>query len=761
MKIVIISADYPGPDNIYGDVFVHTRIKEYQKYAEVEVIGFNSYLTESRVYEYDGVPVFKTSNLETFYLKVKAAHPDILAGHLIQYHYLDFLLSLSKPMVIFFHGYEVLSWKRRLMNYDTLGSLRYLWPYAKSNWKQRKELWKFVNAANDREDIHFVFVSNWLRDAAQADLKMKFKNAQVIPNGIDTSLFAFEKKNIELRKKILLLRAFKAINYANDIAIEAILILSKKPFFSELEFRIQGEGYLFNQLTQPIKHFDNVVLDNSFIENQLIPSLHRKFGLFLCPSRLDTQGVSMCEAMSSGLVPITCPVGGIPEYATDNVSSFQVDTSQEIADKIEYLYHNPDVFLTMSLEARKSINIKCALPSTIQKETRLFQKLVNPNSLQDLDYLQCSRCLLDVHDDSNIYFDEAGVCSYCRAYELQESKFVKQGIEGEQTLVRLVEQIKKAGIGQAYDCIIGLSGGVDSTYLAYKAKQLGLRPLAVHFDNGWNSELAIKNIENIITKLNFDLYTFVVDWAEFRSLQLAFLKASVVDIELVTDHAIITTLYKLAIKHKIKYILSGTNVVTEAILPLSWIHDKKDHVHIRAINEQFGDLPLKTFPLFNSMLKWMVIWKKIESVSLLNLMPYNKEEVKSIIERELHWRDYGGKHYESVFTRFYQGYILPYKFGIDKRKAHLSNLICSRQLTREQALEEIRKPSYDPAIFKSDYEFVLKKLGLTADEFESIMKLPVKKHTDYPIEYSIYDRFPILKIVRPLWLRIKLIREQA
>lgn len=367
------------------------------------------------------------------------------------------------------------------------------------------------------------------------------------------------------------------------------------------------------------------------------------------------------------------------------------------------------------------------------------------------NYRQCTRCVLDTHDDPSITFDKEGICSHCRNYELIEKRVVKRGTEGEVELKKIVATIQKSGKGKAYDCIIGLSGGVDSTYLALQARKLGLRPLAVHFDNGWNSELAVKNIENIVSKLNIDLITYVIDWEEFKDLQLAFLKASVVDIEMITDHAILATMYRLAIKHDIKYILSGTNVVTEAILPPNWIHPKDDHLHIRAINKIFGSVPLKKFPLLNSWIKFLISLKGIKSVAPLNYLPYNKEEVKKVITDTLQWRDYGGKHYESIFTRFYQGYILPVKFGIDKRKAHLSNLINSGQMTRDEVLKELAKPGYDADTKNADYDFVLKKLGLSKTAFEEILQLPVKRHDTYPVHKSIYERFIILKPFRPLW----------
>jgi N-acetyl sugar amidotransferase len=752
MRIIVVSSDYPGPDLIYGDQFVHARVKRYKKYCDAKVFGYNAGLTTDRVFEYEGVSAYITSNIELFKTKVNEFDPDLIACHFVQQDLIETLLSIKKPIAVFVHGYEALSWKRRLMNYRAPGDLRYLLAYYKMNVKQLREMKKLGQRSNQTDSIHFVFISNWLKQAVESDWNMALKNSHVIPNGIDTELFRFNDKRPELRKKILLLRSFKAWNYANDIAIDTILLLSKKEFFNDLEFTIYGEGFLFARLTKKVSHFSNVTLNNFFVENKTIPAIHEQHGLFLCPTRLDTQGVSMCEAMASGLIPLTSPIGGIPEYASDTISSFQFNSAEEIAGKIEYLYNNPDVFLKMSRAARKEVEDKIDLSVTTSKELDLFKKVTGKT---ESVYRQCLRCILDTNDDPEIIFDDKGICSYCRAYNLVEAKFVKSGKEGEEALTRIVNEIKTAGAGKPYDCILGISGGVDSTYLALMAKDLGLRPLAVHFDNGWNSELAVHNIERIITKLDFHLHTFVIDWEEFRDLQLAFLKASIVDIEMITDHAIITKLYQLAIENNIKYILSGTNVVTEAILPRSWVHDKRDHVHIRAINKQFGTIPLRTFPLFTSKLKWQVEWKGIKSVSLLDLLPYNKEQVKRRIETELGWRDYGGKHYESIFTRFYQGYILPNKFNIDKRRAHYSNLICSGQLSREEALEKIKNPQYERSVLNSDYEFVLKKLGLTEEEFHKIMTAPIKKHTDYPIERSIYSRFPVLTMVRPFWRKLK------
>jgi N-acetyl sugar amidotransferase len=351
---------------------------------------------------------------------------------------------------------------------------------------------------------------------------------------------------------------------------------------------------------------------------------------------------------------------------------------------------------------------------------------------EDPHYRQCSLTVMDNIADPDITFDENGVCNYYYEYKVAEKDNVLQGEAGEAKIRKLAETIKTNGRGKPYDCLIGLSGGVDSTYVAYLVKQLGLRPLAVHLDNGWNSELAVMNIENIVSKLKIDLFTLVINWEEFRDLQLSYLRASVVDIEVVSDHAIFATMYKLAKEKNIGYIISGTNIVTEHIMPPSWLYKKMDFANLNDIHRRYGKIKLKTYPTFD--FKKYVYYSavlKLTPVSILNYVPYNKKAIKDIITKELAWRDYGGKHYESLFTKFYQAYILPEKFKIDKRKAHLSTLICSGQLTREEALKELAQPLYPAQELKQDKEYVLKKFGLREDEFESIMQTPPRKHEEF------------------------------
>jgi len=357
-------------------------------------------------------------------------------------------------------------------------------------------------------------------------------------------------------------------------------------------------------------------------------------------------------------------------------------------------------------------------------------------------YRQCTVTVMDNIADPDIRFDENGICNYYHDYHNAESKYVYAGEQGKARLDELVSKIKKEGKDKRYDCLIGLSGGVDSTYVAWLAKELGLRPLAVHLDNGWDSELAVMNVENIIKKCGFDLFSLVIDWEEFKDIQLAYLRASVVDIEVVSDHAIFASMYKLAKQHHTGYILSGTNIVTEYIMPPSWLYDKMDWANLRDIHSRFGRRRLNTYPSFD--FKKAVYYNavlRLNPISILNYVPYIKKDVKEVIKRELDWKDYGGKHYESQFTKFYQAYILPEKFHIDKRKAHLSTLICSGQMTREEALAELEKPLYNPDDLRSDMEYVLKKFALSQAEFDKIMQLPINRHQSFKSDRRLKERY--------------------
>jgi N-acetyl sugar amidotransferase len=359
------------------------------------------------------------------------------------------------------------------------------------------------------------------------------------------------------------------------------------------------------------------------------------------------------------------------------------------------------------------------------------------------NYIQCTKTVMDNISDPDIVFDENGICNYY--YEFLEKLKVRVPPSdlAKKELDRIVATIKSAGKGEKYDCLIGVSGGVDSTYTAWLVKHLGLRPLAVHLDNGWDSELAVKNIENILNKLGIDLYTEVLDWEMFRDLQLSFLKASTPDGEIPTDHAILAVMYKTAAKFNIKYILSGMNFRSEGMLPPTWARGYLDWKYIKSVHKAFGTKSLRNFPHFG-IIKFVYynVLRGMRSISILNYVDFRRENAIDTIKNELGWNDYGGKHHESVYTRFYQTYILPEKFGIDKRKAHLTCLIISTgEVSREQALEELKSPPIDLKNREVIKEYVLKKMGLTPEELDEIMHAPVKSILDYPNIHHIEVKF--------------------
>jgi N-acetyl sugar amidotransferase len=362
--------------------------------------------------------------------------------------------------------------------------------------------------------------------------------------------------------------------------------------------------------------------------------------------------------------------------------------------------------------------------------------------MNNVKYKQCAISLMDNIADPDITFDENGVSNYYYDYLEAEKKYVLKGNDGANKYIEIIARIKVDGKGKKYDCILGVSGGVDSTYLAYLAKQAGLRVLCVHFDNGWNSELAVRNIQNIVEKCGFDLYTYVIDWEEFKDIQLSYFKANVIDIEAVTDLAISNVVNQIAIEKKINHVLSGDNVVTEFTLPQAWTC--KNTSNLMSIQRAFGTLKLKNYPLIHPILRRInARTTKIEFWKPLNMIEYNKKQVKEIIERELNWVDYGGKHYESVFTRFYQGYILPTKFKVDKRKAHLSNLIFSNHLTKEEALKELECEIYPKRLFNEDLNFVLKKLNFSNEAFIDYINTPIVSHKKFSSSLKIIDELKL------------------
>ena len=348
-------------------------------------------------------------------------------------------------------------------------------------------------------------------------------------------------------------------------------------------------------------------------------------------------------------------------------------------------------------------------------------------------YQICTKTVMDT-SDPDISFDANGICHHYHDFFRRLGKEVYNGEEGKRKAIEIANGIKEETKNKEYDCLIGLSGGVDSSYVAHiVVKELGLRPLAIHMDNGWNSELAVANIENIVKKLKIDLHTEVLDWEEFRELQKSFFRASVGNVEMTTDHAINATLFRLTKRFGIRHIISGSNLNSEGILQSGgWAHDNKDWVNIHDINRRFGTCSLKTYPRLTPLsFATSIFVRKVRFIPILNYVEYDKKQAMQFLEDELEWRNYGRKHGESIFTRFFQEYYLPEKFNVDKRRSHLSSLICSGQITREEALAELEKPLFADNEKEELVEFICKKFEFNRQEWDDIMKAPPVPHTKF------------------------------
>jgi N-acetyl sugar amidotransferase len=368
-------------------------------------------------------------------------------------------------------------------------------------------------------------------------------------------------------------------------------------------------------------------------------------------------------------------------------------------------------------------------------------------------YQICSRCVMDT-SDPEITFDAHGQCSWCQRFDETIRHQWFPGPDGDTRFSAIAQSIKAERRGQEYDCIIGLSGGIDSSYTAYIARQKwNLKVLAVHVDAGWNSELAVKNIENVVKKLGIDLHTEVIDWDEIRDLQIAFLRSGVANLDIPQDHVFFAALYRCAVDKGIRHVLSGGNIATESVLPAAWGYNAMDLRHLRSIHRRYGSIPLSTYPTCNFFQYYLYypIVRRMRVIRPLNFAPYVKHEALAVLEKELGYRYYGAKHGESRFTKFFQGFWLPTRFGYDKRRAHLSSQILSGQTQRQEALRELAGSAYRPDELKEDRAFVIKKLGITEEEFVRYLNAPLRSFRDYPSNERL---FSAKDAVRPLLYRM-------
>jgi L-malate glycosyltransferase len=371
-RIMVLDTDYPAPDFLYGDVFVHTRVKEYAKSADVRLISF---FRDRNNYEYDGILVRHAPTIDQLKEEYDRYRPDILFIHFYNKGLFEFVTAVDVPVVVWVHGYEAMGWYRRWFNYELISLIPNLFHIVADSLNRMLSLRKLIHYANRTKRVHFVFVSNWLKKVVETDtFRTRIKNYSIIHNPINCSLFRYEGKHPELRKNILLIRSFEAKVYANDVAMEAIRILSLRPCFKDLQFSIFGQGRYFDVLTDRIKEFQNVFIHKTYLPNSEIPAIHDRHGIFLSPARLDTQGVSRCEAMASGLVPLTTNCTAIPEFVENEVSGFLTRSAGDLAEAMERLYNDPALFSRISHSAAQAIREKCDIGKIVKAELGLIQR---------------------------------------------------------------------------------------------------------------------------------------------------------------------------------------------------------------------------------------------------------------------------------------------------------------------------------------------------------------------------------------------------
>jgi N-acetyl sugar amidotransferase len=463
----------------------------------------------------------------------------------------------------------------------------------------------------------------------------------------------------------------------------------------------------------------------------------------------DTEGVpvSLMEAAAAGIPTIAFDVGGIPAVIKDNYNGFLIST--KVSNQVEALADALKTFIFLSEEQRKemsyhAVELWCSKFDQ-HRNFNLFSEILQHSDSYVPGYNECTRCLVNNQVHPHIIFDKYGVCDICHIIDHKNQQISSQ-IKSN-FLTNLITKIKQKGRDKKYDCLIGISGGVDSAYLALKMKELGLNPLLVHVDNGWNSEIAVSNIEKLITQLGFDLYTVVIDWEEIQDIVKSFMKASVIDIDWANEMCFVASLYKIARKFGIKSILTGHQISSEGWMPETVVHYKLDLINFNAIHRRYGQIPLRTYPKIGYLKTYY--YQKILGIHYyypLDYLGYDKENAKKELIERYGWRDYGQKHFESIFTRFYQAYLLPRKFGIDKRIFHYSSLVASGQLSKEQAKKMLEDKSYFVSgQCEEDKVYIQKKMGFTESEFEEILTSPPKSHFDYPSSLTLRRKWSCIK----------------
>jgi aminotransferase len=555
----------------------------------------------------------------------------------------------------------------------------------------------------------------------------------LLPNIVDEFFF---KSKFYLKKNN---NKFIFLNIANldENKNQEFLIKSLKKLVNtnqNVVLKIGGDGFLRNELENLVKSLGikNQVEFLGRINQVQVREEMMNANCFVLPSNYETFGVVLIEALACGLPLIATKCGG-PEDIVDDSNGLLIDTDnqKQLEKAMAYMYDNAIKYNREKL--REDVMNKfgeCSFVENVMK----YYKLGLKNKI-------CTKCVMDT-TDTQIIFDENGTCNHCIEFDNLTSKKWYPNEVGSKKLEAIYEKMKIENASKDYDCILGLSGGVDSSYLALKLYEEGIRPLVVHVDGGWNSELAVQNIENIVNYCGWHLHTIVIDWQDMKDLQLAYLRSGISNQDAPQDHAYFSSLYHFSTKHGINYVISGGNLATESIFPASWHWSAMDADNLHAIHNKFGTKKLRNYKTigFYGLYFYYPIIKKMKTIRPLNFMPYIKSEALEELKEKVGYKEYARKHGESLFTKFFQNYWLPMKFGYDKRKPHLSSLIVSGQMTREEALIEVGKPLYDEKELKDDKEYIAKKLGVSDAEFEKILQVRPHDYSDFSNMAKKYKR---------------------
>lgn len=503
--------------------------------------------------------------------------------------------------------------------------------------------------------------------------------------------------------------------------VGAAVHASQQTYFNELVQLVRNRG-----LTEEVFQFVGFVDD--------VPQFLAEGDVFLYTSNTEAGPAAVWEAMAAGLPVVTTRVGAIPEYMVDGVHALIAPPrdAKRLAELTLQLIGDPGLRAELGRAASSIVASALSVDAAARKHAALYRMVVEGKSPESRT---CARCIMDT-SDPHITFDADGLCDYCRNFDGVIKPNWHTDARGAAELGRLAERIKADGRGRDFDCIIGISGGLDSSYAAYVARvKMGLRPLLVHVDAGWNTDQAVGNIEKLVDGLGLDLYTEVVNWEEMKDLQVAFLKSGIPDQDLVQDAAFFSALYKFARQHGIRHVITGSNFSTECCRePEEWGgYLGIDATLFRDIHRRFGARPLASFPL-TDILRYKLVYQKMLGMQVhypLNLVPYVKKDAEDELGRLFGWQRFQHKHHESRFTRFYEDYWLPRRFGFEKRRAHFSSLILTGQMTREEALARISRPEMDEHFLKQEFEYVARKLDLTEEELQKLFETPRKTYRDY------------------------------